>query len=207
MELFPWGNLMLRPSHQLIIFAQITPMKRLLLPVLLFLAPVISLAQGQFWDRLAQDYIDDSTHDVVKCSYWQVLERGSLHRTMNTFYRIAGINGKLFLELKIIQGGEVFVVPRNGEFQLLLADDNVITLYNTQYRTTGKGDGARHWAGSGAEGIMLSFPLTGDDAKKIIHSYVDRIRLYTADGFVERRITDTHSELFRDELALVYYSR
>ena len=190
-----------------IIFTQIPRMKRLLLPILIFLLPVVSLAQGQFWDRLGLDYVDDSTHDVIKCSYWQVFERGNLHRTMNTFYRISSINGKLYLDLKIIQGGDVFVVPRNGKFQLLLDDDNVVTLYNTEYKTTSKGDGARRWAGSGAEGIFLSFPITLGDAEMMVHNYVDRIRLYTGEGFVERRITDTHSELFRDELRLVYDSK
>ena len=182
-------------------------MKRLLLPALLFLLPIAGVAQGQFWDRLSQDYTDDSTHDVIKCSYWQVFERGNLHRTMNTFYRISSINSKLYLELKIIQGGDVFVVPRNGLFQLLLDDGNVITLHSTEYRTTAKGDGARRWAGSGAEGMLLSFPISSDDAKMMLHSYVARIRLYTGEDFVERRITDTHSELFRDEMRLVYYSR
>ena len=206
MELWPWCDITRFPSF-LIIFMQTTLMKRLLLPALLFLAPMGGFAQGQFWDRLAQDYVDESTHDVVKSSYWQVFERGSLHRTMNTFYRVASINGKLFLELKIIQGGDVFVVPRNGEFKLLLEDGKIVTLYNTEYKTTTKGDGARHWAGSGAEGLMLSFPLTRDDASAIVHSYVKRIRLYTGEGFVERRITDTHAELFKDEMSLVYYSK
>jgi hypothetical protein len=207
MELCAWRNLMLFPSHGLIIFMQTTLMKRLLLPALMLLLPVFSMAQGQFWDRLSQDYVDDSTHDVVKCSYWQVLERGNLHRTMNTFYRISSINGNLYLDLKIIQGGDVFVVPRNGKFQLLLEDDNVVTLSNTEFKTTSKGAGARRWAGSGAEGIMLSFPISRDDAKLMVQNHVDRIRLYSVDGFVERRITDTHSELFRDEMRLVYYSR
>ena len=206
MELFPWSNMIVFRLF-LIIFTQIPPMKRLLLPALLFLLPAVGRAQGQFWDRLSLDYTDESTHDVIKCSYWQVFERGNLHRTMNTFYRISSINGQLFLDLKIIQGGDVFVVARNGVFQLLLDNNEVITLHNTEFKTTTKGDGARRWAGSGAEGTFLSFPVNPDDAKMLVHNYVDRIRLYMGDDFVERRITDTHSELFRDEVQLLYYSK
>ncbi len=181
-------------------------MKRLL-PALFLLLPFSSIAQGQFWNNLAIDYVDEASHDVVKCSYWQVLERGNLHRTMNTFYRISSINGQLYLDLKIIQGGDVFVVPRGGEFKLLLEDGNIVTLHSTEFRTTDKGDGARHWAGSGAEGLLVTYPISREDAKTILHSYVARIRLYMGDGFVERRITPTHSELFKDELDLVYAAK
>ena len=54
--------------------------------------------------------------------------------------------------------------------------------------------------------MIVSYSLPREDAKAILHSYVARIRLYTGDGFVERRITPTHSELFKDEVALIYYS-
>ena len=94
MELQSSRNLMLLRSRCLIIFTQNMLMRRFLLPIFLLMLPFCSMAQGQFWDRLSLDYTDDETHDVVKCSYWQVFERGNLHRTMNTFYRITSINGK-----------------------------------------------------------------------------------------------------------------
>ncbi len=169
--------------------------------------PSFCLAQGQFYDRLATDEIDNETKQSVKRSYWQVFERGNLHRTMNTFYRISSIDGSFFLDLKVIQGGDVFVVPRNGEFELLLESGSILTLHNTVYKASSVGDGARRWAGSNAEGIMLTFPLSKKDMEQLMHDYVASIRLYTGEGFVQRKITATHSELFSDEISLLFHAK
>jgi len=180
-------------------------MRKLLLVFILF--PCFCFGQGQFYDRLATDEVDKDTRQSIKRSYWQVFERGNLHRTMNTFYRVCYINGAFYLDLKVMQGGDVFVVPRNGDFELILENGDVVTLHNTVYKATGKGDGARRWAGSSAEGIFLTFPLSSDDMQLLLHYYVASIRLYTGEGFVQRRITNVHSELFRDEISLLYHSR
>ena len=180
-------------------------MKNLLL--LLVILPCCCMAQSEYSDRLGINETDAVTHKAIKSTFWQVFERGSLHKNLNTFYRISSINGAYYLDLKVIHGGDIFVVPRNGEFWLLLDDGSIVKLYNTEYKTTSIGDGARRWAGSGAEGVTLSFPITGNDMKKLLHNYVERIRLYTGDGFLERRINENRSELFMDEVALVYYSR
>ena len=180
-------------------------MKKLLL--LFLLLPFLSNAQSQFSDRLATDVIDETTHDVVKRSFWQVFERGNFRKNINTFYRISSINGNYYLELKVIHGGDVFVVPRNGEFKLRLENGDQITLYNSEYKVTNRGAGARGWAGNDAQGVYLTFPITNKDMITLLHNYVDRIRLYTVDGYMEKRIPEYHSELFMDEVALVYYSK
>ena len=180
-------------------------MKKLLL--LLVILPYLSKAQSEFSDRLATDATNEHTHDVIKRSYWQVLERGNLRKNINTFYRISSVNGAYYLDLKVIHGGDFFVVPRNGELKLRLENGNVITLYNSEYKTTSIGEGARGWAGSGAEGVMLSYLINDNDIKELLHNYVDRIRLYSGDGYIEKSISEHRSELFMDEVSLVYYSK
>ena len=180
-------------------------MKKLLL--LLILIPFLSKAQEQYSDQLATDITDPATHDVIKRSYWQVFERGNLRKNLNTFYRISSINGKMFLELKVIHGGDAFIVPRNGKLELRLESGGMVTLYNSEYKMTSVGDGARHWAGSGAEGAYLIYPISPDDVKQLMHFYVDKIRLYTGYGYVEKGVTEHHSELFMDEVSLVSYGQ
>ncbi len=182
-------------------------MNKLLLLGSLVLLPCLSLAQEQYSDVLATDIVDEVTHDVIKSSYWQVLERGSFSRNLNTFYRISSVNGKFYLQLKVIHGGDIFVVPRNGELKFWLENGDIVTLYNSEYKTTSVGAGARKWAGSGAEGAMLTYLLTDDDIKQFLHNYIFRLQFHTGEGYVEKRITEYHSELFMDEIALVYYGQ
>lgn len=188
-------------------FQKTGSMKKNLLLGALFLLPYLSNAQEQYVDMLATDVVDETTHDIIKSSYWQVLERGSFSRNLNTFYRISSVNGKFYLDLKVIHGGDIFVVPRNGELMLWLENGDIVTLYNTAYKTTSIGAGARKWAGSGAEGMTVTYRITENDIKQLLHNYIARIKFCTGDGYVEKRITEYHSEVFMDEVALVYYAQ
>ena len=179
-------------------------MKKILLSFFLF--PSLCYAQGQFYDRLAIDEVNKETKESIKRSYWQVFERGNLHRTMNTFYRLSCVNNSFYLDLKVMQGGDAFVVPRSGKFELLLESGDIVTLNSTAFKASSKGDGSRHWAGSSAEGMTLTFPVSDDDMKLLLHDYVASIRLYSYEGFVQRKITYNHSELFRDEVSLIYHA-
>ena len=169
--------------------------------------PCFSKAQERYTGRLDVNEIEGPAHTAVKRSSWQVLERGDLRKNVNTFFRFSSINGTCYLDLKVIHGGDFFIVPRNGELKFRLENGNSVTLYSTKYTATTIGDGARAWGGSGAEGATLSYTLTTDDIKQLLHDYVDRIRIYTGEWYVEKRITEYHSEVFMDELALVYYSK
>jgi hypothetical protein len=180
-------------------------MKKMLL--LLILLPGLSKAQGEFSDKLATDVIDEATHYAVKRTYWQVFERGNLRKNINTFYRISSIDGELYLDLKVMHGGDVFVVPRNGELELRLENGNILTLYNAEYTASSTGAGARGWAGSSAAGATLSYRISDKDVKTLLHNYVDRIRIYTGDTYYEKRIPEYRSERFMDEVGLVYYSK
>ena len=170
------------------------------------ITPAFCFGQAQFYNRLAADLVDEKTGEVVRHTFWQVMERANLRQSLNTFYRVSSIGKKYYLDLKLMQGGEPFIVPRNGRFELILENGDVITLYNTAFTDSRKGDGALGYWGSGAEGMRLSFPIDDDDMVTLVHSYIARIRLYSADGFVERGINEYHSELFNDEICLVYSS-
>src|SRR5580704_1484647 len=104
-------------------------MKKTLL-LLLILLPGLCGAQEYLRGQLAENRVDEVSHETIKRSYWQVLERAGFSRKLNAFYRISRINGDMFLDLKIIEGGEVFVVARNAELRLVLESGNILILHN-----------------------------------------------------------------------------
>ena len=177
-------------------------MKKLFLLLLIFL-PGLCDAQEYLSDQLAENRIDEAAHDTIKRSYWQVMERASFSRKLNTFYRISSINGKIFLDLKIIEGGTVFVVARNAELKLVLENGTILILHNSAYQVSCKGCGARGYGGSGAQGVMLSFPINNSDLRTLLHNYIAEIGINTGEDYLEKKVNATHSELFIDELKLV----
>lgn len=177
-------------------------MKRLLL--LLLLLPGICEAQEYLSGKLAENRIDEATHDTIKRTYWQVLERGGFSRKLNSFYRISRINNDICLDLKIIEGGTVFVVARNAGLKLLLENGNILILHNSEYKISCTGCGSRGYGGSAAQGVLLSFTLSTADLKILQRYYVTAIGINTGEDYLEKKVNETHSELLMDEIKLVY---
>ncbi len=175
--------------------------------IFLFILPVICRAQDDLKsDYLQEDRIDNTTHDTIKRTFWMVLEHGNLARHLNTFYRFSCINSEYYLDLKIMEGGDSFVVAPNAEFKMRLERNIVVTLYNEHYTKSSKGGGARGNWGNGAQGVTLSFKISEFDRAMLLNYYMDKVRLYCTDGYLERRVNPVHSELFMDQLYLVYNS-
>ena len=180
-------------------------MRKILLILLLF--PLYCSAQVDLKSEyLQEDRIDESTHDTIKRTFWMVLEHANLSRHLNTFFRISYISGQYFLDLKIMEGGDSFVVAKNAEFKLKLERDIVVTLYNEDYQKSCIGCGAKGNWGNGAQGVTLSFRMYDFDLSMLMNYYVEKVRLYCEDGFLERKVNDQHSELLMDQIYLVYNS-
>ena len=177
-------------------------MKKLLLSFLIIL-PCLCDAQEYLAGQFAENRIDEATHDTIKRSYWQVLERRGFSRKLNTFYRISRINGNIFVDLKIIEGGSVFVVARNAALKLILENGDILILHNTAYQVSCKDCGARGYGGSGGQGVLLSFPVDKDDLRTLLRKNISGIGINTGEDYLEKKISVDHSELFMDELRFV----
>ncbi len=175
--------------------------------LLFILLPGICNAQEYLSNKLAENRIDEATNDTIKRTYWQVLERGGISRKLNTFYRISNINNHLFIDLKIIEGGSAFVVARNAELRIVLENSKILILYNTVYQVSCPGCGARGYGGSGAQGVMLSFPVDNSTVRELLRNYIAKVGINTGEDYLEKKVNETHSELFIDELKLAYSNK
>lgn len=177
-------------------------MKRFLL--LFLLLPVLCHAQENFAGKLAEERYDDYTHDTVRRSYWQVLERSSPRNHLTTLFRISAIGGAYYVDLKVRErNDQPFVIARNAELKLKLENGEILTLYNLQYAHTCPGCGSWDITKSSALGVLLSFRIYPDELRKLQYSYIDQLRLFRADRFFQCVVSGEHSEMFMDELKLV----
>jgi len=165
---------------------------------LLLLLPVFCSAQ-----RFRNDVLEVS-QDTIKCSYWQVLQRTTARNPMTTFFRIANINENYFLQLKVMLGGASFVVPRSAELELEFDNNDYITLFNTEYKKSCKGCGARNFEKDDLQGVTLSFPISQAHMDKLLRKYLYHIRLHLDQNLPGATINENRSEDFMDALWLVY---
>ena len=179
-------------------------MKKILLIV--FLIPFICQAQSYREEYLCENRIDEYTHDSIMRTNWFVLARGVIGDQFNLFFRISSINGEYFLDLKAMDAGYLIVVARNAPLDLLLEGDIKIRLYNSSYQASCTGCGARGYNGSDAHGITLSYPVPKADMEKLQYYYLDKVKLYCANGYWLKKVNDNNSELFMSQVNLIYNS-
>lgn len=155
----------------------------------------------------AVSYAQPATHsDSEWLSYyatnWQPLLRPTLRNPVNVFYRFTIKNGVDKLELKVSLSGEQFLVARNAPLELevggMYCGNDVVTLYNEEYRKSCRGCGSRVKGGD-MEGVTLYFPIDKEAMKKLDGKYIYHLRLKTGeDLWVGGCPKDARSELFRD---------
>lgn len=171
--------------------------------LLLILIPSLCFSQTFPQGSFAENRVDEATHDTIMRTYWQVMERSGLSRKLNTFYRISRINDNIYIDLKVIEAGRPFVVPRGAELKILLENGNILLFHNKSYQVSCAGCGARGFAGSSVQGAVLSFEVTDYNMRQLMHHYIARIGINTGDDYLEKRITVEHSEVFMSELRMV----
>ena len=171
-------------------------MRKLLLA--LFLFPLLCSAQKYRNDKL------EISEDTIKSTYWQVLKRASARNPLTAFFRISNINDHYFLELKVMLGGASFVVPRNAELELEFNNNEYINLFNSEYRKSHMGGGARQFERNDLQGVTLSFPISDENMDKLLRHYLFHIRLHLDQNLPGATINENRSEDFMDALWLVY---
>ncbi len=175
--------------------------------MLLIVLPCYCMAQDHMVGKLSEFRVDDETKDTIIRSYWQVLERSSMVHKLNTFYRISRINGDMFIDLKAVEGGELFVVPRGALVKLLLENGDVIVLRNEKYTVSCPGCGDRGYWGGQAHGVQLRFPLPDDDIRLMLRYHIMAIVVGSSDDYLEKRVSQSHADIFMSELRHVYRAR
>lgn len=167
-------------------------MKTILLACLLI--PVMSFAQ-----KITEDKIDEFTKSSVKRTSWD-----KLFSTMKatSHIRVSKINGIVYLNLKLMDGS-VFSMDENAKLMLKSTSDSIVTLYNLKFQITCRGCGAPGFGGSAAEGIDVSYVIDQDQAEYLKTHPLNKVRIYTSEGYIEEQVKSKNSDLLSSQLKLV----
>ena len=176
-------------------------MKKLLLILVIF--PLLAGAQGRRFFKLEENRVDPWSRDSVLSSYWHLLARGTIKDHLSVFFRISSVNGACTLQLKVMNAGNGIVVARNTPLDLYLDNGRKITLFSAEYQASCRGCGATGYGGSDAPGIMLSYPIPPHHLAQLQYGYVDKIKLYCADGYWFKTISENNSDVFLSQVEMV----
>jgi|GEM_PF-4817439 len=180
-------------------------MKRILLVV--FMLPLLCNGQSIRLSTLAENRVDEFSHDTIATTYWHTLSHGTISDPLNISFRICRTNNSYSVEIKMMDAGTKTVVPKNAAFEISLENGELVTLYNSEYQAICRGCGAINYNGNDAPGITLIYPLNKADIVSLQRSYISKLKLYSAEGYWHKRVNERNSELFMNYLELLINAR
>lgn len=164
--------------------------------IFLLFTPLLIRAQ-----QIAENKIDDFTHHKIVRTTWEPIIQKFGGRII-VHIRISEIDSTFFLDLKLMGMG-VTSMQEGANLMLKTDTDSIITLHNLKYQLTCSGCGAVGISGSEAEGLDLSFVLQRGAREFLIAHKINKIRIYTTDGYEEEEVPDKRARVFINELKLV----
>lgn len=162
-------------------------MKQLLtLSILFFSLTVFS----QYTERHVDEFTKTSS---IRSFYARLVGNGPL-TTLQTRYRLHW-NQQIshIFELKIRRGGLFFTISASQPLMFLMDDGSTVTFYNRQSEISCIGCGAIGLPGSDQLGITALYSMNKEDIKTLATKRVKNVRIYTDQGYVERKISSNHS--------------
>jgi hypothetical protein len=180
-------------------------MKRVLLVV--FMLPFLCNGQSIRLSTLAENRVDEFSHDTIATTYWHTLSHGTISDPLNISFRICRINSSYSVEIKMMDAGTKTVVPKNAAFEISLENGELVTLYNSEYQGICRGCGAINYNGNDAPGITLIYPLNKADIVSLQRSYISNLKLYSAEGYWHKKVNERNSELFMNYIELAINAR
>lgn len=164
-------------------------MKKLLL-ILALLIPIMANAA-----KIVTDEKDAFTGERTVITSWESFKQKSI----NIRFRLQ--NGNVYLDFKYITGSSI-VIPQNGKLMFKGIDDNICEFNSVGLFKGGKGDGSVNLIGSSAWGIYANY--TGDVAWFKDH-IAALLRLYTTDGYEDKKLSDKEGKKLQ-ELSILFYN-
>lgn len=164
------------------------------------LLPLLLLSSTAFAQKLITDKTDEFTGKKIKETSVENLAQplsGISYR-----FSFKKINDNVYFNLRVISHGSVFAI-KDGEVLMLKTADSVIKLSNTEYSISKKGGAGGGLSSSYSEGVSLYFLLSNESIEMIKNKTIQKIRLYTTNGYSEQEIKSAADKRVKDALALI----
>jgi hypothetical protein len=149
---------------------------------------------------LEENKVDEFTNHAVKRTSWETLV---MTMKFTTYFRISKIDSIVWLDTKMIIGASVFAIGEGQEIMFKLTTDEIVKLPNLKYEVTCRGCGAIGFSGSQAQGISVSYPMEPEQISQLMEYQVEKVRIYTTDGYVEDDVKFENYVKLRNALKLI----
>lgn len=168
-----------------------------ILCLILLLSPSIAFCQ-----KIQENRVDDFTGNSVKRTTWEKIEQSMANGTF--FIQASKLNSYYYIGLKVMLNDQRhFAISEGSKLMFKLVDGQILTVNASEYAITGRGDGARGYIGSAAIGIKVDYQMPKQIVDAIAVIPVEKVRMYTNDGYVEFELSEKRSKLLSKTLELV----
>lgn len=156
----------------------------------LYIALFVLISGNISAQKIAEDYVDEFTNHKYRRTSW---ERFVSKRDMGAFVRFSEKDGALYFEFKTMLM-VVFSLDKGNNVRFMLDNKEIIELENTEYTVSCKGCGSIGLSGSALYGVHMRYPIKREFLEKLKAHKVQKIRVYTTDGYYEAIIKEKHAQ-------------
>ncbi|MDB5274068.1 MAG: hypothetical protein JWO58_2435 [Chitinophagaceae bacterium] len=154
-----------------------------------------------FGQSLEENQKDAFTKRQIKRTSWETL---SMSMDFTAYYRISKIDSTIYFDLKMmIASGSVFAINKGQEIMFKLTNGEIVKSGSLEYAITCTGCGAKGYVGSAAQGIDISYLLDSTQINLLKNNVVEKVRIYTTDGYVEHIIKSGAYTKLKKSLSLI----
>lgn len=174
-------------------------MKKTVLLFTLILFPALIFSQ-----EIERNEVDEFTGKQIIETSWELLTKDR-KSNIASYSRFRKVDNVLFFDVRmILPYHDFFTVEEGKVFYIKFSDGEVLKFRNNNLAFSGIGDGAVGLSGSQANGVYLSFNVINDSSmQKLRDSQIEKIRLYTTDGYMEAEVKEKYSENMNELMSLI----
>ena len=154
-----------------------------------------------FAQKLVKNEVDEFTKASIKTTSWETITYSG---RFVAYASISKIDETYYLNLRVmLPSSEVFSIDKGDELMIKTATDSIITLYNLKYEISCTGCGAKGLLGSGVPGMEVKYKIPSEIVSFLLNTRINKLRIYTTDGYAEGDIKDKNAETLIKLLKLV----
>lgn len=168
--------------------------------ILLFLI-ILFYCSLFFGQELETDEVDEFTGSKIKTTTWKTYYAGFSQSWIYT--RMRRVNDSYFIQLKLIEKDLYFSINTDDPLMIKLKNEDVIKLFTQEYEITCRGCGSIGLLGSALQGIHVSYFIGIKDLHTLLTNEVEKIRIYTSAGYIEKEIKSKNNIFLQNQIELV----
>lgn len=141
-----------------------------------------------FSQKIVTDKKDEFTSNTVKETSVENLAQPLKMSGYSYKFTFKKVNENVYLGLRIMSLSNSVFAIKDGEVLMLKTEDTVITLSNLKYEISSRGGAGSGLSSGNSQGVTLYFPLNKEAVDTIKSKSINKLRLYTTDGYSEQDI-------------------